>query len=107
MAINSDDELFHEYLYDWHVARRLHEQLLEVNNQSFVIENSLTRLSSIPHSLSDIYRPQAVTSKIVEICYGSIMLEEKNTYLLRKRSSISLHGRGMSMFERYRLMSVR
>ena len=30
LAISSDDELFHAYLYDWHVARRLQEQLLEV-----------------------------------------------------------------------------
>jgi len=31
MAINSDDELFHRYLYDWHVNRGLAEQLLEVS----------------------------------------------------------------------------
>lgn len=31
MAINSDDELFHKYLYDWHVNRGLAEQLLEVS----------------------------------------------------------------------------
>ena len=30
LAIASDDELFHFYLYDWHVARGLQEQLLEV-----------------------------------------------------------------------------
>ena len=30
LAINSDDELFHTYLYDWHVTRHLQEQLLEV-----------------------------------------------------------------------------
>lgn len=33
MAINSDDELFHRYLYDWHVNRGLAEQLLEVSRQ--------------------------------------------------------------------------
>lgn len=32
MAINSDDELFHRYLYDWHVNRGLAEQLLEVRS---------------------------------------------------------------------------
>lgn len=31
LAIASDDELFHFYLYDWHVARHLSEQLLEVS----------------------------------------------------------------------------
>ena len=31
LAINSDDELFHYYLYDWHVARGLQEQVLEVS----------------------------------------------------------------------------
>jgi nuclear pore complex protein Nup155 len=31
LAIASDDELFHFYLYDWHVARHLSEQLLEVH----------------------------------------------------------------------------
>lgn len=30
LAIASDDELFHFYLYDWHVERGLQEQLLEV-----------------------------------------------------------------------------
>jgi nuclear pore complex protein Nup155 len=34
MAINSDDELFHRYLYDWHVNRGLAEQLLEVSQLS-------------------------------------------------------------------------
>jgi nuclear pore complex protein Nup155 len=32
LAIASDDELFHFYLYDWHVARHLSEQLLEVRD---------------------------------------------------------------------------
>jgi nuclear pore complex protein Nup155 len=31
LAIASDDELFHFYLYDWHVSRHLQEQLLEVS----------------------------------------------------------------------------
>lgn len=30
LALASDDELFHFYLYDWHVARNLSEQLLDV-----------------------------------------------------------------------------
>ena len=30
LAIASDDELFHYYLYDWTVARGMHENLLEV-----------------------------------------------------------------------------
>lgn len=32
LAIASDDELFHYYLYDWHVSRNLQEQLLEVSS---------------------------------------------------------------------------
>ena len=31
LAINSDDELFHFYLYDWQVATNRQEQLLEVS----------------------------------------------------------------------------
>jgi hypothetical protein len=31
LAIASEDELFHFYLYDWHVSRDLQEQLLEVS----------------------------------------------------------------------------
>lgn len=38
MAINSDDELFHRYLYDWHVNRGLAEQLLEVSFDAYDVQ---------------------------------------------------------------------
>ncbi|EIW68747.1 hypothetical protein TREMEDRAFT_63207 [Tremella mesenterica DSM 1558] len=44
MAIASDDELFHFYLYDWHVVRGLHEQLLEFDTP--YIEEYLRTTSS-------------------------------------------------------------
>jgi hypothetical protein len=31
MATTSDDELFHFYLYDWHVKKARQDQLLEVS----------------------------------------------------------------------------
>nr|ODO01102.1 hypothetical protein L204_01827 [Cryptococcus depauperatus CBS 7855] len=39
LAVNSDDELFHYYLYDWHVQRGLQEQLLQFDTP--YIENYL------------------------------------------------------------------
>ena len=92
MAINSDDELFHRYLYDWHVNRGLAEQLLEVSfrpARSLGLFKadwiSLTRHISRPTSRSR----QHTRAKSTRISCGSTTLGEKSICRLPGRCMTS------------------
>jgi len=81
MAINSDDELFHRYLYDWHVNRGLAEQLLEVGQ--LPLSGTVAYDSSIHHTSRLTYvSRRTMRVRNTKTCFGSTMPEEKNIYLL-------------------------